>query len=47
MTGWGRSLAATVLVILPILIVFAFVQRYFIQGISMTGLTSRCIHEML
>ena len=32
------AMAATVLVILPVLIVFAVVQRYFIQGVERTGL---------
>jgi multiple sugar transport system permease protein len=30
-------MAATTLTILPIVIVFFFAQRFFIQGISMTG----------
>ncbi len=34
----GESLAASTLVIGPILIVYAFFQRYFIKGLSMTGL---------
>jgi ABC-type glycerol-3-phosphate transport system permease component len=31
-------MAATVIVISPIMILFAFAQRYFIEGISRTGL---------
>ena len=31
-------MAATVICLLPILIVFAVVQRYFIQGVERTGL---------
>jgi len=34
----GQSMAAITLVIVPILIVYAFFQRYFVEGMSMTGL---------
>jgi len=34
----GASMATTTLVLIPILIVYAFFQRYFIKGISMTGM---------
>jgi multiple sugar transport system permease protein len=34
----GESLAASTMVIAPILIVYGFFQRYFIKGLSMTGL---------
>jgi ABC-type glycerol-3-phosphate transport system permease component len=34
----GQLMAASVLTILPVLIVFVFAQRFFIQGIKMTGL---------
>lgn len=35
---WHILMAATVIVISPIMILFAFAQRYFIEGISRTGL---------
>jgi multiple sugar transport system permease protein len=31
-------MAASTLVMLPVLLVFCFTQRYFIQGITLTGL---------
>lgn len=34
----GASMATTTLVLAPILIVYAFFQRYFVKGISMTGM---------
>lgn len=37
-TNYGVLLAGSVLVITPILLVFVFLQRYFIQGIAMTGI---------
>jgi multiple sugar transport system permease protein len=35
---WQILMAATVIVIAPVMIIFAFAQKYFIQGISRTGL---------
>lgn len=35
---WQLLMAATTVMMLPILIVFFFAQRYFIQGIALTGL---------
>jgi len=37
-TNWPYQMAAAVVVLLPILIVFFFTQKYFIEGISLTGL---------
>jgi multiple sugar transport system permease protein len=37
-TQWNLLMAASTVVILPVLIVFFFCQRLFIQGISVTGL---------
>lgn len=37
-TRWNLVMAATVLTVLPVLIVFAFAQRNFIQGITLGGL---------
>lgn len=34
----GQSMAAITIVIFPLLIVYAFFQRYFVEGMSMTGL---------
>ncbi len=34
----GASIATTTIVLAPILIVYAFFQRYFVKGISMTGM---------
>lgn len=37
-TNWPLQMAAAVLVLLPVLIVFLFTQRFFVRGIAMTGL---------
>lgn len=37
-TEWNYLMAASTLIVLPILLVFFAAQRYFIEGISMTGL---------
>lgn len=37
-TEWALLMAGSVLVTLPLVIVFGFTQRYFVQGISMTGI---------
>ena len=37
-TNWPYQMAAAVVVLLPILILFFFTQKYFIEGISLTGL---------
>lgn len=34
----GESMAACTLVVVPVLVVYAFFQQYFVKGISMTGL---------
>ncbi|GGJ00595.1 sugar ABC transporter permease [Alicyclobacillus cellulosilyticus] len=36
-TDWNLIMAASVVVILPMLIIFFLGQRYFVQGITMTG----------
>lgn len=38
LTEWGGLMAASTLVTLPIIILFFFTQKTFIQGISLTGL---------
>lgn len=37
-TNWPMMMAVTTCTVVPILIVFVFAQRYFVQGIAMTGL---------
>lgn len=38
LTEWGLVFAATIIALIPVLLLFAFFQRYFIQGISTTGM---------
>jgi len=38
LTEWGQVFAASIVSMIPIVIVFVVFQRYFIQGVSMTGL---------
>jgi ABC-type glycerol-3-phosphate transport system permease component len=38
LTEWGLVFAATIIALIPVILVFAFFQRYFIQGISTTGM---------
>ncbi len=40
-TAWTLLMAGSVIALLPILLVFIFAQRYFIAGITMTGLGGR------
>jgi ABC-type glycerol-3-phosphate transport system permease component len=35
---WSLLMAATVITVLPVILVFLFLQRYFIRGIALTGL---------
>lgn len=37
-TNWPLQMAAAVLVLIPVLLVFLFTQRFFVRGIAMTGL---------
>jgi len=37
-TNWPYQMAAAVVVMIPILVIFFFAQKYFIKGIVMTGL---------
>ena len=34
----ARLMAGSVMITVPVLIVFVFLQRYFVQGISLTGI---------
>jgi multiple sugar transport system permease protein len=36
-TEWGLLMAGTTMTILPLIVIFLFAQRYFIQGIALTG----------
>lgn len=38
LTEWGQVFAASLIALVPVVIVFVVFQRYFIQGISTTGL---------
>lgn len=38
LTEWGQVFAASLIALVPVVIVFLIFQRYFIQGISTTGL---------
>jgi multiple sugar transport system permease protein len=38
LTEWGQVFAASIVALIPVVIVFALFQRYFIRGISTTGL---------
>ena len=37
-TQWGLTFAASTLATLPIIMLFVFLQRYYVQGITTTGL---------
>src|SRR5690625_2186336 len=41
-TAWTLLMAGSVIALVPILLVFIFAQRYFIAGVTMTGLGGRC-----
>jgi multiple sugar transport system permease protein len=38
LTEWGQVFAASLVALVPVLIIFIIFQRYFVQGISTTGL---------
>lgn len=38
LTEWGQVFAASLMALVPVMIIFIIFQRYFIQGISTTGL---------
>ena len=40
-TQWSMLMAASVVMLIPVLIIFFSAQRYFIQGIHLSGLTGR------
>jgi multiple sugar transport system permease protein len=35
--SWNLTMAATVLVMLPIFVIFAFAQKAFVEGVNLTG----------
>jgi multiple sugar transport system permease protein len=38
LTEWGQVFAASLMALVPVMIIFIIFQRYFIQGISTTGM---------
>lgn len=40
-TEWNLMMAASAVLVLPVVVIFLLAQRYFIQGISLTGLAGR------
>jgi multiple sugar transport system permease protein len=38
---WNLLMAAAVVAMLPVLVVYAFAQKWFIRGIAMTGMSGR------
>ena len=36
-TGWGLLMAASMLMVVPAVLLFFITQRFFIQGIALTG----------
>jgi len=36
-TNWGLTMAITVLVMVPVVLIFFFAQRVFVEGITLTG----------
>jgi ABC-type glycerol-3-phosphate transport system permease component len=38
LTEWGQVFAASLLALIPVVIIFVLFQRYFVQGISTTGI---------
>ncbi len=45
-TPWNLLMAATLLVILPVILVFFFAQKVFIQGIATSGLKSSSLYSV-
>jgi len=37
-TEWGLLMAGSVVVLVPVLLVFICLQRYFMRGIALTGI---------
>jgi multiple sugar transport system permease protein len=38
---WNLVMAASMFIVVPVLLIFIFAQRYFIRGIQLTGLAGR------
>ena len=36
-SNWGLTMAITMLVMIPVVIIFFFAQRVFVEGITLTG----------
>lgn len=39
--SWNISMAASMFLVVPVLVIFFFGQRFFVRGVSMTGITGR------
>ncbi|MFD3700745.1 carbohydrate ABC transporter permease [Streptomyces sp. NPDC058646] len=39
-TNWNLTMAATVMVMAPVIVLFFFAQKAFVEGVTLTGLTS-------
>jgi multiple sugar transport system permease protein len=39
--NWGHLMAGSLVVMLPVVLIFVFFQRYFIEGVSLTGIAGR------
>ena len=37
LTDWGPLMAGTAITVLPLLLIFIFGQRYFVEGVALTG----------
>jgi len=37
-THWNWLMAGTVITIIPVVLIFLFAQKYFVQGIASTGM---------
>jgi multiple sugar transport system permease protein len=37
-TQWNQVMAASTVTVIPILLVFLFAQKYFVEGVSITGI---------
>ena len=36
--GMGMVMAASLLMMLPVIVIFLFAQRYFLRGVTLTGM---------
>jgi len=40
-TRWNLMMAASTVVVLPVIAMFFFAQKYFVEGVALTGLSGR------